>query len=370
MSEPQHEAPERAPPPAVEAVPEARAESAAAPHRTMLAPALAALAVVIVAVATSPYWAPSLAAVLPWSPRGESDALGSRFGDLDQRLAAVAQQQARVEERVARLEQQVKSAAASGPPPAALEQRFAALEQRAGAMAQHQGEVEQRAERFQDQASTSYAALRDQVEKLAAAQQGLAQSAKERGDGTDQALLLSLEPLRHAIDSGRPFAPELSAIEALARDRPEVRDGLKPLEAMAAKGVADKLALARRFEQEVAPAMLRAAQPHEDSWTGRLWSGLRSLVVIRRVDGTGTNADDPTEAAVAQAEKALAANDLASAVKAVEAVNSRATGPAQSASAPWLTAARERVAADAALATLTRQLTERLAASGDKAPPR
>jgi len=146
-----------------------------------------------------------------------------------------------------------------------------------------------------------------------------------------------------------------------------VKDALKPLESAAAKGIPDKLALARRFEQEVAPAMLRAAarQPREDSWTERVWSGLRSLVVIRRVDGTGANADDPTEAAVAQAEKALAANDLAGAVKAVEAVNGRATGPAQSAAAPWLAAARERVAAETALATISQQLTARLAAGGE-----
>ena len=370
MSEPQHDALETAPSPSAEARPEPRADGIAQPRRTMLAAALAALAVVIVAAASSPYWAPPLAVVLPWSPRGEADALAGRFGDIDQRLAAMVQQQAGFEARVARLEQQAKSATAGGPTQMALEQRLASLEQRVGAGAEHASGSEQRAERFQDQTSVSLAALRDQVEKLAAAQQSLDASAKERGaDGTDQALLLALEPLRNAIESARPFTSELSAIEALARDRPEVKEALKPLEAMAAKGVADKLALARRFAQEVAPAMLRAAaEPREDSWSERVWSGLRSLVVIRRVDGTTSG--DPTEAAVARAEKALVQNDLAGAVKAVEEATGRATGPVQAAAQAWLAAARERVGAEATLQTLSRQLTARLAAGADRSQPR
>jgi hypothetical protein len=372
MSEPQHDAPE-ATPPLIEARPAERpVDRAAASTRPWLIAAVAALAVVIIGVATSPFWAPPLATMLPWSPRSGAEEMAGRIGDIDQRVTTLSQQQAAAGERVARLEQQMKTAAAAAPQQAALEQRLAALEQRLGALAQHQGEVEQQSQHVQDQAN-AVAALREEVEKFAAAQQRREASDKEKGaDGTDQALLLSLEQLRNAVDSGRPFAPQLAAITALARDRTEVKDALKPLESAAAKGIPDKLTLARRFEQEVAPAMLRAAaqQPREDSWSERLWNGLRSLVVIRRVDGTGTNSDDPTEAAVARAEKALAANDLAGAVKAVEAVNGRATGPAQSASAPWLAAARERVAVETALATISQQLTARLAAGGEPPQPR
>jgi hypothetical protein len=368
MSEPQHDAPE-ATPPMIDATPaERRADGAASPGRTLLIAAVAALALVIIGAATSPFWAPPLAAVLPWSPRSGTDEMAGRIGDIDQRVTTLAQQQAAAGERVTRLEQQVKTTTAAAPQQAALEQRLAALEQRLGAMAQHQGEVEQRSERFQEQASASYAALRDEVEKLAAAQQRLAANEKEKGpDGTDQALLLSLEQLRNAVDSGRPFAPQLAAMTTLARDRAEVKEALRPLENAAAKGVPDKLALARRFEQEVAPAMLRAAaEPREDSWSERLWSGLRSLVVIRRVDGTGANTDNPAEAAVARAEAALAASDFAGAVAAVEAAGGRAAGPAQA----WLAAAKERVAAETALATLSRQLTARLAAGAEPPQPR
>ncbi|HEV2546190.1 MAG TPA: hypothetical protein VGU20_02530 [Stellaceae bacterium] len=372
MSEPQRDPPE-ATPPLIEATPaERRADVAAASGRPLLIAAVAVLAVVSVGIATSPFWAPPLATVLPWSPRTGAEEIAGHIGDVDHRATTLAQQQAAIGERLTRLEQQVKTATAAAPQQAALEQRLAALEQRLGAVAQHQGETEQQSERFQQQASSSYASLRDEVEKLAAAQQRREASEKEKGpDGTDQALLLSLEPLRNAVESGRPFAPQLAAMTALAHDRAEVKDALKPLENPATKGIPDKLALARRFDEAVAPAMLRAAaQPREDSWSERVWSGLRSLVVIRRVDGTGTNADDPTEAAVAQAEKALAANDLAGAVKAVEAVNGRATGPVQSASATWLAAARERVAAETALATISQQLTARLAAGGEPPQPR
>src|SRR5579864_5757184 len=327
MSEPQHDAPDAAPP-LIEAAPAERSGDGAAPSaRPLLTAAVAALALVIVGAATSPFWAPPLAKVLPWSPRSGAEEMAGRIGDVDQRVTTLAQQQAAATERVARLEQQMKTAAAAAPQQAALEQRLVALEQRLATIEQHQGEVEQHVGRFQDQASASYAALRDEVEKLAAAQQRREASEKEKGaDGTDQALLLSLEQLRNAVDSGRPFAPQLAAMDALARDRAEVKDALKPLESAAAKGIPDKLTLARRFEQEVAPAMLRAAaqQPRDDSWSERLWSGLRSLVVIRRVDGTGANADNPAEAAVARAEAALAANDLAGAVSAVEAAGAPA----------------------------------------------
>jgi hypothetical protein len=370
MSEPQHEAPETAESPSVEARPEPRGKSAVPPRRAIVAANVLALVVI---TGTSPYWAPPLAAVLPWSPRSGAEEMAGRVGDIDQRATTLSQQQAAVGERLSRLEQQVKSATAAAPQQAALEQRLAALEQRLSAVAVHQAEFEQRVDRYQEQASASFGALREEMDKLEAAQQHLAQSAKEKGpDGTDQALLLlSLEQLRNAVDSGRAFAPQLAAMAALAHDRAEVKEALKPLESAAAQGVPDKLALARRFEQEVAPAMLRAAAaPREDSWSERVWSGLRSLVVIRRVDGTGANTDNPAEAAVARAEAALAANDLAGAVTAVEAVTGRATGPAQSASAPWLAAAKERVAAETALATLSRQLTARLAAGAEQPPPR
>lgn len=344
--------------------------SSARKRRAFLVTLATVMVVALVLGGAALYWAPS-GANLPWSLSPER-MLAERIADVDQRLAAVAQEQSALDQRVARLEQQVKTATAAAPQQGAIEQRLAALEQRVGAVAQHQGEAEQQSERFQQQASASYAALHEEVEKLAAAQRQREASEKEKGaGGTDQALLLSLEQLRSAVDSGRPFTPQLAAMTTLARDRTEVKDALKPLENAAAKGIPDKLTLARRFEEQVAPAMLRAAtQPREDSWSERIWSGLRSLVVIRRVDGTGTNADDPTEAAVAQAEKALAANDLAGAVKAVEAVNGRATGPAQSAAAPWLAAARERVAAETALATISQQLTARLAAGGEPPQPR
>src|SRR5690348_8712298 len=124
MSEPQHDAPEPAPP-LIDATPtERRADSTAAPDRRLLIAALAALALVIVGIATSPFWAPPLAAVLPWSPRSSAEEIAGRVGDIDQRATALAQQQTAVGERLTRLEQQVKNAAAAAPQQAALEQRL------------------------------------------------------------------------------------------------------------------------------------------------------------------------------------------------------------------------------------------------------
>jgi hypothetical protein len=105
---------------------------------------------------------------------------------------------------------------------------------------------------------------------------------------------------------------------------------------------------------------LRAAAATPDPQAGfgeAVLAKLRSLVVIRRTDGSGDGAS-PVDAAVATAETALAKGDLAGAVAAVSGL----TGAPAQAAASWLNQAQQRLQAEQTLATLTQEISSDLAA--------
>jgi len=100
-----------------------------------------------------------------------------------------------------------------------------------------------------------------------------------------------------------------------------------------------------------------------DDWSGQILGKLRRLVTVRRV-GPGIGGDGP-EAVVAQAESALASDDLAGAVAALETLH----GPPMVAARDWLDAAHRRLAAEAALGKATALVTARLAADRQPVMP-
>lgn len=306
------------------------------------------LIVVIALVGTSPYWAPAIASLLPWSPSAGGDRLAAQLDEVTQRVDALAQHQSALDQQLARLGTQ-----GGGEQPQAavkdLAARIATLEQRPNAAG----------------APAELASLQDDLGKLWAMEalnEGRIAKLEARGTAAagqraDEALLLALGQLRAQVEGSRPFATELGALDALARNRPEMRDALQPLHAGAAKGIPGMAVLTRRFAQEVVPAALQAtAAPTSDGWGDYISAKLRSLVVIRRVGDNGKTASDPVEAAIARAEAALAGNDLAGAVKATESLPGPPAAPVQT----WLADARERLAAEQALTKLTDSVTARL----------
>jgi hypothetical protein len=80
---------------------------------------------------------------------------------------------------------------------------------------------------------------------------------------------------------------------------------------------------------------------------------LHSLVTIRRIDAASQTGQEP---AINVAEAALARGDLSGAVSALETVS----GPQHGAIQSWLETARQRQAAEAALAHLQELLVARL----------
>jgi hypothetical protein len=304
------------------------------------------LVLVVALVGSSPYWAPGLAALLPWGPRSPDQA----FDQLDQRQGEIARRQVTIDQHLTKLEDQIRALNATAGAVKDLEQRLAALEQ------QPRGEDPQRLSALQQEMQKLAAAHEATGERVAKIEQRRNAAAGERGE---EALLLALGQLRGQVQGSQPFAAELGAVMALGRNRPEVRDNLAPLSASAATGIPSLTTLSQRFEHDVAPALLRSATPASDGgWGAQILNRLRSLVVVRRVGSDANSAGDPVESGVAHAETALAAGDLAGAVKAVEALPAAKAQPAQS----WLADARRRLAAEQGLARLTDQLTAQLAA--------
>jgi hypothetical protein len=302
------------------------------------------LVLVVALIGSSPYWAPGLAALLPWGPRNANEA----FEQLDQRQGEIARRQVTIDQHLTKIEDQLRGLTATAGAVKDLDQRVAALEQ------QPRGEDPQRLSALQQEMQKLAAAHEVTGERVAKMEQRRNAAAGERGA---EALLLALGQLRSQVQGSQPFAAELGAVVALGRNRPEVRDNLAPLTASAATGIPSVSTLSQRFDHDVAPALMRSAAPESDGWGAQIMNRLRSLVVVRRV-GSGAGADDPVEGGVAHAETALAAGDLAAAVKAVEALPTAKAPPAQS----WLADARRRLAAEQGLARLTDQLTAQLAA--------
>jgi len=303
------------------------------PLRVPTSLSLAVLLVIALAlVGTAPYWAPSLMPLLPWSvaqtqPAPQSNQTQEQMA---QQLAAIGQQ----------LDQLTK-----------LSNRVAALENKpapdaSAAVAPLAGQVQQ------------LSAHLDQIDKQLAQ---LAHDAANNAESPQRVLMVALASLGNAIVGSRPFSAELASVEALGRNRQGWASSLQALEAAAKAGIPSTAVLTQRFTDEVAPAILRTqanAPSSQQSLGEAMLTRLRSLVIIRRVDGGGSAGGDPTEQAVGEAQAALNKSDLAGAVKALSALNGAAANAAQ----PWLKDAQQRLDAEQTIAKLSRDLAGEMAA--------
>jgi hypothetical protein len=314
-------------------------------HRGASAAVAAVLIAALLIVGSAPFWAPQLLPLLPWGMAKLQD----------QRLEAVEEQSRGAVAAVTRIERQAQSADAAlaglsdqiktlGDRVAALEQRPAAAPDVANALAPMKADM---------------ARLELQLDALAARLDKLAAEQTAQSGNADRMLLLAASELRSDVASSRPYAGALEAVEALARDRPELAPMIASLQHDAATGVPGTAMLATRFSSTTAPAILGAkaaavaASPEEDWWK-RILARIERLVVIRRVDE-----HDPTAAAVAEAQAALDKGELASAVAALQSLS----GPEAAAASPWLAEAQRRLAAEAAVAELTQRIALHLAGS-------
>ena len=208
--------------------------------------------------------------------------------------------------------------------------------------------------------------LRGEIERLAAANAQLGAAIDELTTALSQradsqrdagALLLAVGQLRAVAASG-PFAGELDIARLLADRVPGLgaafAAALDRLAPHAAAGATSPRVLRDRFPV-VARAVIHAEQAQgAEGWLDKAAAEFKQLVTVRRVgpDVSG----DGAEAALARAEIALAASDVAGAVAALDTL-----GPLTEAAQPWLDEARARRDIAAALDDL---ISLAIAASG------
>jgi hypothetical protein len=308
-----------------------------------LASALSAvITIAVIAIAATPFWAPSVMHLLPWgqaaekpqastpdlalaAARAEASREAATIQQLNQRIAAL---EARPASDVSSLQQRVASLEARPAPDlSAVQQHLAALDKTTG----------------------------DLGDKLAALAKAEQQSA---ADPKITALALTLLQIRDAVAMGRPFDAEYRALVALARDHPDIAAAAAPLAEPAQSGVVSRAALIERLRQ-LAPQIATAHPPPKDKLKSQIVARLRSLVTIRRIDDDGDQT--PAEAAVGEAQRDLASGDLAAAVVALDKLD----GPAKTAAEPWLKMAKTRLAVETALRQVETALTASL---GNAAP--
>jgi len=150
--------------------------------------------------------------------------------------------------------------------------------------------------------------------------------------------------LSAALDSGLPFAADLTLLAPLAQGDAKLTEVAAALQPYAQAGVPSRAALAASF-----PAVAKAALADDvadDSFGERLLGKVRSIVSLRRVGDDVPG--DSAEAKLARAEAALDAGDLA---KAVDLMKSLPPQTAKATSA-WLARAEAHLAAKRAIDAL------------------
>jgi hypothetical protein len=358
-----------APPPVVDEA-GAHASPAAAFRQTALWLA-ALLALVIAGLGLSPFWAPVVAPLLPWgaktAPMAEGyDAFASRLTALERRpegaasnvdavKSALAAQTERVDRLEAALAADRQNQAQTTANKSALEQ----LTQRVAAIEAQTASKAAESEKAVRELGRLGTAATDLGERLSALEQRA--RAQVTTDRAGTALLLAELQMREAVEEGRPFAAAYGAFTKLARDDPMLIAGAAPLSAAARDGVASRIVL-RRELADLAGELARAGEPAGNlRWWQQALDRIKRVVTIRRIGGS---AHAGPQAAVSTAQSALAGGDLAAAVSALGSLNGADAELAQ----PWLRMARDRLAAEAALAHLQQALAAHLGAASTPPP--
>jgi hypothetical protein len=355
-----------------------------------LATLLAALLVAVIAgVASSPFWAPAVAPLLPWSRTNPPAAaayakLAARVNALEQRpaspavdLGPVKSAQAAQAQRVDRLaavidglRQNERAAAATEAAMQQLAQRLDAIDAQSRSRAASEAALIQQ---IQPELTALGSAAAASADRLAALERKVRAQAGTDRNGT--VLLLALLQMREAVEDARPFPAEYGVFAGLARGDPELAAAAEPLADAARNGVASRAVLRRRLGDLSRQIAAATQPPAKSKWWAQALDRVRGLVTIRRIDGA---AQTGPEAAVGAARSALAQGDLAGAVSALGALS----GADAESARPWLRTARERLAAEAALTHLQELLATRLgsaptapaasspaASTGGAAPP-
>ena len=180
--------------------------------------------------------------------------------------------------------------------------------------------------------------------------------AAEGESAANHALLLAAEDLRQDLMSSAPYQGPFSVLQTLGGKNPQVAALLQPLAAGAAAGIPSRVLLSQQLASLIQTLDAPPSLPETMPWWRRLLDRLEHLVVIRHVTAEAA-ANDPQTVAKLAAED-LDQGDLAGAIDRMAAI----TRPGAAQAAPWLNAAKQRLAAEQAASQLTTLLSAQLAA--------
>jgi len=151
-----------------------------------------------------------------------------------------------------------------------------------------------------------------------------------------------------------PILPtEYHAFVAFAHDQPDLIAAAHPLAGSAQAGVPSRAVLSDQLGKLSGRIAQAAASPAGSDAGTQALAWLHSLVTIRHIDAAVQTGQEP---AMQVAEAALVRGDLSGAVSALQTLSGSNSGAIQS----WLQMARQRLAAEAALAHLQELVVARL----------
>lgn len=235
-----------------------------------------------------------------------------------------------------------------------LESAFVPLTERA----ERTAELLRSQERVTGEQERLAAAVADLENRLAAIEE------TSSGDRRGTLIALSFAALRDAANRGRPFTAEYEALHGILAEseRTELLARVRGIAPFAASGVPTQASLRGSFA-DLSARIIRASHlPEDAAWWQRAWASLRGVVVLRP---TGEVKGDRVEAVVARAERRLAANDLAAAVREISGLPPSALNIAEG----WLHDARNRLRLDETMSQFANALLRGAAADLDNARP-
>lgn len=347
------------------------ASAAAAPRRGSTATAVWVIVLLAVALgvvyATTPIWSPRLASYLPAALRDPfadphmvglgdrvrtledqahaGDSAGDAIHDLEQERTRFSGELKTLIERVASVEAALADVrkmveATSAPAEAAdAEESLRRLSERLARLEEMGAGGDDRLAARDSELAASLAGI---AARVRAVEHTGRRPSEEAPKG--RAMVLAVGQLRQALHTSGPFAASLEGLKAVTGDDVDLAKAIAVLAPDAARGIPSLTALRVRFEAAAGRIVRAARRDMDGGWVERTLDRLATLVTWRSTGADSEGAD----AAVAEAEKYLAAGELTAAMGALKGLD----GPAAAAAAPWLAQARRRLAAERALASL------------------
>lgn len=151
------------------------------------------------------------------------------------------------------------------------------------------------------------------------------------------ALLLAVYQMREAALSGQRFLTEQQSALALASFRPRLAEYIRRLTVAADQGVWSKTALIISFNDYADRAVMSEQLSKKDDWFHKALNKLRSLIVIRRIDGPAN--DMSTQAIIARAQQSVDDEDFPIAIVQLNDLQ----GEPAAIMKEWVTAAERHV---------------------------